>query len=241
MEMHPEDDSRMAVAGAVAERGPRIDHMRKLARIAHQTKDGQQLISVWGAFDQWARDLLAFMPADADLPGWQEMALDFETALRGVDQDRSAAARLLAAELRTAIAMIERNPSDQVARKSTAQRLLKALATLGGARCRLVDVRERSGLGATHLSNILKPLVAHGFVAITPDRTDSRNKLLSLTARGIGAVGGSEGGTPEKYRDHLARDPRRGAEFRHAGGVARRRSAPTTHAQPRFRRNLESI
>lgn len=188
MEAYLEGDT--VPSAAPPARTLRIDHMRHLAQVAHQTQNARHLVSVWGAFEQWARDLLAFLPADADLPGWQQMALDFEVALRSVDPQCSLSARGLAAELLTAIAMIERNPADRVARRSTAQRLLKALAALGGTRCRLADARDRSGLGATHLSNILKPLVMHGFVAVTPDPADTRGKLLSLTARGIVAIDG---------------------------------------------------
>lgn len=199
LEAYPKDEPGTSVTPPL--RPMRIHQMNEPVRSALHANDHQPLASAWDAFRQHVRDLLAFPTADVDLPSRQQTALDFEVALRGVDPRRSLSARNLAAELLTALTMIERNPVDRVACRSTAQRLLKALAAPGGTRCRLADARERSGLEATHLSNILVPLVVHGFVTVTPDPADSRGKLLSLTARGMAAIDGPETHWPQ------ARDP----------------------------------
>lgn len=84
------------------------------------------------------------------------------------------------------------------------RRLLRTLEELGGRDCALAAVRERLGVGVTNLSNIAKPLVAHGLIRRTQDPKDARNGLLSLTDLGRQALQRASTEVPEReFRDRL--------------------------------------
>jgi DNA-binding MarR family transcriptional regulator len=232
----------MNVVAAGATPKARTETMRTLARLAHERQDVEFLKATWIMFEQLARDLLAAPVAPADLAPWQKLALDFEVAFQEVDPEVGGEARRLASEIRTATAMIERNPADQIARRPTAMRVLNALVALGGSDCSLAEVRSRASMGATHMSNILKVLAAHGMVSVEAARADGRERRLSITAKGAVLVEASgRSATTADYHEHLQADTSHEQPFRKAVTHRSSRTGASQHRQaPSFRSSLES-
>jgi len=182
----------------------RVEGLRRIAAYMLERRDFRGLAIAYDHFLTEARATLNSAARAADLADWQRLALDFEVGLEDVDRDLSADARRLAAELYAAISMLERNPADQIGSRPTARKVLEALAALGGVNCSLSNVRQHSGLGQTHLSNILKPLTAHGFITADADPADARGRRLSLTSLGRAALVREEAPErPKAFQDHI--------------------------------------
>lgn len=122
-------------------------------------------------------------PVTEDLRPWQLLASDLAAALSPIDPARAETAATLADGIRTAVVMIARNPASELVLRPASRRVLAALHALGG-QANLVMLRERSSHSATHLSNILRPLGAHGLIEVVPAQGDRRHKEAVLTREG---------------------------------------------------------
>jgi DNA-binding MarR family transcriptional regulator len=165
-----------------------VDETRRMARALIARGDAEVAAVVLALVSERGSAAMRSSPACPDLRDWQDLADDLEVALEPIDVSLAAVARTLALELSQAVLMRDRNPASQLARRPTSRRVLKALIDLGGVRCPLAAVRERSHHGPTHFSNTLQALTAHGFVSVEPDSQDGRNKRISITTTGLEAM-----------------------------------------------------
>lgn len=147
-------------------------------------------------------------PVLDELRAWQLLAVDLSAAFGDADPVRRAKADALASELRAAVTMIARNPVDQLAQRPLPRRVLETLHIAGGE-LELTALRERAQLSGSHLSNILKPLVAHGLVVLDAVPGDARSKRAVLTERGTAEIEPviRQRSVPQVYRDRIRIEP----------------------------------
>lgn len=167
-----------------------VEGTRRTARTLIARGDAEVAAVVLDLVAARSMNAMSASPAGEDLADWQLLAEDLEIALNPIDAELAARARDLARELGMSVIMMRRNPASQLAKRPTSRRVLKALLDLGGVRCALADVRERSALGPTHFANILRALTGHGFVLVEPDSQDGRSKRISITPTGRDAMSG---------------------------------------------------
>ena len=165
-----------------------VDETRRMAKALIGRGDPEISGVVLALVSERGAAAMRSSPACPDLRDWQDLAHDLEVALDPIDASLATAARRLAGDLSRAVLMRNRNPASQLARRPTSRRVLKALIDLGGVRCALADVRERSQHGTTHFSNTLLALTSHGFVSVEPDSQDGRSRRVSITAAGLEAM-----------------------------------------------------
>jgi DNA-binding MarR family transcriptional regulator len=166
-----------------------VDTVRDAARRLVAVREAGALDAAIALVDQQYQFLAGGCPVTEDLRPWQLLASDLAAALEPFDVARAEQALDLADEIRATVMMIARNPADELALRPASRQVLLALEALGG-RAELAAVRDRSGHSATHLSNILKPLRAHGMVEVELAGDDRRVRTLILTRDGRAAIAG---------------------------------------------------
>jgi DNA-binding MarR family transcriptional regulator len=164
-----------------------VDTMRDAARRLVAVGQPETLDVAISLVEGHYRHIAGGCPVTEDLRPWQLLASDLAAALKPLDPARAERALDLADEIRATVTMIARNPAETLALRPASRRVLVALAALGG-RAELTAVRAKSGHNATHLSNILKPLRAHGLVEIETATDDRRARTLALTHDGRAAI-----------------------------------------------------
>ena len=148
-----------------------------------------------GLVERYYRHLAEACPVAEDLRPWQLLASDLAAALDPVDPERAVQATGLAEEIRSTVVMIARNPEEELALRPASRRVLLELGASQG-REELKVLRERCGRSESNLSNLLKPLRAHGLVMIEEGTEDRRARLVRLTLKGREAIAAA----PERAR-----------------------------------------
>ncbi len=151
----------------------------------------QQTDFVAHAVEELARAAANERVPEAELRGWHEFLRAVSATMRRRAPEQAARLRSFADELRRDILLASRNPADQLASRPTSRRVLAALLQMGGADCRLADIREVAGQGKTHFSNVLALLKRNGLVTSSGDEADGRRTLLTLTPAGRSAITGA--------------------------------------------------
>jgi len=164
-----------------------------------------------------AEEAMGASPAGPDLRGWQSLATDLASALRPHDADLAERARVLAGRLRALVGLMARAPVERLAVRPTSRRVLDAILQIGGTDCTLAEVRKRTGLSQSHMSNVIRALSAHGLIEIASDVKDGRGRRLSVTSTGRTAMGRADVRRGERFDSQLSYEPARG----HTTGAAR--------------------
>jgi DNA-binding MarR family transcriptional regulator len=194
----------------------RVDWTRQTARrLMDKTPPDAEI--AYDMVSEAAEEAMGASPSGPDLRGWQSLATDLASALRIHEPELAERARLLASRLRALIGLMARAPVERLAVRPTSRRVLGAILELGGTDCTLAEVRKRTGLSQTHMSNVVRALSAHGFIELASDVKDGRGRRLSVTSLGRTAVGRADARPGDRFDSQLSDEPIRG----HAGGLAR--------------------
>lgn len=192
----------------------RVDWTRQMARRLIEKADPEISIA-YELVAEGAEEAMGASPAGPDLRGWQSLATDLASALRPLDQEHAERARILAGRLRALIGLVARAPVDRLAVRPTSRRVLSAILELGGTDCTLADVRKRTGLSQTHMSNVVRALSAQGLIGVASDVRDGRGRRLSITSAGRTAMGRADARLGERFDSQLSREPVRGHALWH--------------------------
>lgn len=194
-------------ASAVGQR--RVDWTRQMAR-KYMAREKPDLELVFELVSEGAEEAMAASPAGPDLRGWQALATDFASALRPLDAELAERARQLAARLRSLVGLMARAPADRLAVRPASRRVLTTLLEMGGVGCTLAEVRARTGLNPSHLSNIVRALSAHALISVESDASDGRGRRLSVTNAGRTAIGRADTRLGDRFDSYLSQElPRR--------------------------------
>ena len=185
----------------------KVDWTRQIARKTLQRPQPDVKL-VYDLVREHAEEAMGAVPAGPDLRGWQSLATDLASALRPHDPELAERARLLAGRLRALVGLMARAPVERLAVRPTSRRVLAAIVELGGAGCTLADVRGRTGLSQSHMSNVVRALSAHGFIEVEADVRDGRGRRLSVTSAGRAAMG-AEARRRDRFDVNLTSEPSR--------------------------------
>lgn len=117
---------------------------------------------------------------DGEVRDWHGLLLAVRGAIRASDDAGAERLTALADLLRESLSLAETSPLREIAARPHARRILDRLAAEDGFLARQALLTEL-GLGTSHLSNVLMPLVAHGLI----DRRDrGKHAEFALTALG---------------------------------------------------------
>ena len=186
----------------------RVDWTRQLAR-RQMAKPDPDIALVFEIVSEGAEEAMAATPAGPDLRAWQLLATDLTSLLRPRDTELAERARKLAGRLRSLVGLMARAPAERLAIRPAARRVLSALIELGGEGLTLSEVRERTGLGATHMSNIIRALAAHALISVEADARDGRGRRVSVTSAGRTAVGRADAKLGDRFDSYLSDEPPR--------------------------------
>lgn len=186
----------------------RVDWTRQMVR-RQLERPQPDLELVFELVQEGAEEAMGASPAGPDLRGWQALATDLATALRPLHEDLSERARLLAGRLRALVGLMTRSPVERLAVRPTSRRVLAAIQGLGGAGCTLAEVRSRTGMSQSHMSNVVRALSAHGLIEVEADDRDGRGRRIWVTAAGRGAIGRAEARLGDRFDSYISEEPTR--------------------------------
>lgn len=184
----------------------KVDWTRQLARKLIEKPEPEAGFAFEMVADG-AEEAMGASPAGPDLRGWQSLATDLASALRPIDPELSERARMLAGRLRALVGLVARAPVEKLAVRPTSRRVLAAILELGGTSCTLADVRKRTGLNQTHMSNVVRALSAQGLIEVASDVKDGRGRRLSVTSAGRTAMGRADARLGERFHSQLSYEP----------------------------------
>jgi len=187
----------------------RVDWTRRMVRrqLERPTPDVELIFEL---VHEGAEEAMGASPAGPDLRSWQALATDLATALRPLSEDFSDRARVLAGRLRALIGLMARAPVDRLAVRPASRRVLVAIYDLGGAGCTLAEVRHRTGMSQSHMSNVVRALSAHGLIEVEADDRDGRGRRLWVTTAGRAALGRADARRGEWFEGYISDQPSRG-------------------------------
>jgi len=194
----------------------RVDWTRQMARRLVEKPEPDAEIA-FELVAEGAEEAMAASPAGPDLRGWQSLATDLSSALRPHDADLAERARLLAGRLRSLVSLMARAPVERLAVRPTSRRVLAAILELGGTDCTLAEVRRRTGLNQSHMSNVIRALSAHGLIEVESDVRDGRGRRLSATSAGRTAMGRADVRLRKRFDSYLSGEPAHRHGARSAG------------------------
>lgn len=184
----------------------KVDWTRHLARKLIEKSEPEPKFAFEMVADG-AEEAMGASPAGPDLRGWQSLATDLASALRPLDPELAERARILAGRLRALVGLIARAPVEKLAVRPTSRRVVAAILELGGTDCTLADVRRRTGLSQTHMSNVVRALSAQGLIEVASDVKDGRGRRLSVTSAGRTAMGRADARLGERFNSQLSYEP----------------------------------
>jgi DNA-binding MarR family transcriptional regulator len=186
----------------------RVDWTRQMARRLME-KAHPDIEIAFELVAEGAEEAMGASPAGPDLRGWQSLVTDLASALRPHDADLAERASLLAGRLRSLVGLMARAPVQRLAVRPTSRRVLAAILELGGTDCTLANVRKRTGLSPSHMSNVVRALSAHGLIEVEADIRDGRGRRLMVTSAGRTAIGRADVRRGERFDSYLSDEPAR--------------------------------
>lgn len=194
----------------------KVDWTRQMARRLME-KDAPDVEIAFELVIEGAEEAMAASPVGPELRGWQSLVTDLASALRPHHAELAERARILAGRLRALVGLIARAPAERLALRPTSRRVLAAILEFGGTDCTLAEVRKRTGMSQSHMSNVVRALSAHRLIQVDPDVRDGRGRRLSVTSAGRTAMGRADMRRGERFDSYLSGEPAR----RHGATSAR--------------------